>query len=322
MNWYPVEMHCHTIHSDGHFTPAQLAAHARAFGLSGFCLTDHNTRAGVAEIQREAEAQGLSVLPGTEWTTYFGHMLVQGCTSCMDWEEATRDNLESLLPQIHEAGGLVGPAHPFRPGNPFGTGCHWEYRIQDWKHFDFYEVLSGEDPTRRYYNHRALAHWTSLLDAGCRLTPTSGIDWHRPLKEGLPYATTWMGTEKGLSPEAMKAALRQGRTAVSIGPLPMLTLKQQGQTLFPGDQVAAGSVTAVVEADMQRRAAQWSRWQLEPLYWQITGPGGAVLFRLPFQAEEQETPSFEMPAWCRAELYGLIGEEPSLLGFTGPLYRR
>lgn len=324
MNWFAVEMHCHTVHSDGSFTPAELAAHARQFGLDGFCLTDHNTSSGRKEILTEAGRNGLCVLPGTEWTTYFGHMLVQGCTSCLDWEAVSQDTLEDFLPQIHKAGGLVGPAHPFRPGNPFGTGCHWEYHIRNWNHFDFYEVLSGENPTRQYFNRRALAHWTKLLDQGCRLAPTSGIDWHRPLKEGAVYASTWLGTEEAaLTPEQMQQALKNGRTAVSTGPVPCFSLLDGSREAFPGDEVRSGSVEVRVSADMVRRAEQWGRWQVIPQYWRITGPGGESLCQLSFcQGKEQTAKLSAMPLWCRAELYGTVQGEASLIGLTGPVYRQ
>lgn len=324
MKWFSAEMHCHTIHSDGRFTPAELACHAKQFGLDSFCLTDHNTASARLEIQKEAAANGLCVLPGTEWTTYFGHMLVQGCTSCLEWESAGPDTLENEILQIHRAGGAVGPAHPFRPGNPFGTGCHWEYRIRDWDCFDFYEVFSGENPTRHYYNLRALEHWTSLLDQGCRIAPTSGIDWHRPLMEDTVYASTWLGSPDGaLTPEAMRQALLGGRTAVSTGPLPLFSLVSGDTEFFPGGSVPAGPAEIRVAADMERRFAQWGVWDIDPQYWQITGPGGKALCRLPFAgAAVQKAALPAMPLWCRGELYGTIRGEALLIALTAPIYRQ
>lgn len=326
MKWFAAEMHCHTIHSDGSFTPAELAAHARQFGLDAFCMTDHNTMSATPEIRAEAAKNNLCVLPGTEWTTYFGHMLVQGCISCLDWEGTSPDTLEDFIPQIHSAGGAVGPAHPFRPGNPYGTGCHWEYHIRNWDHFDFYEVLSGENPTRHYYNLRALSHWTGLLDQGCRIAPTSGIDWHRSLKENTVYATTWLGSPDGsLTPGTMRQALLHGRTAVSTGPLPLFSLWDGTQEYFPGDSVsseAAKQLDIRVSADMNRRLEQWGCWDIIPEQWRIVGPGGDTLCCLSFNAgKEQTAPLSAMPLWCRAELHGTIRGEHLLIGLTAPVYR-
>lgn len=322
MKWFAAEMHCHTVHSDGNFTPAQLAASAREFGLDAFCLTDHNTVSGREGIQAEAAKNGLCVLPGTEWTTYFGHMLVQGCVSCLDWEAVSKDTLEEFIPLIQRAGGVVGPAHPFRPGNPFGTGCHWEYRIRNWDCFDFYEVLSGENPARRYYNQRALAHWTSLLDQGCKIAPTSGIDWHRPLLEGAVYASTWLGVPGELTPEAMREALKRGRTAVSTGPLPLVSAFENGEEHYPGETVPPGPAEIRLAADLDRRGEIWRKWQIIPREWRIAGPGGEILYRLPFREGRPQTALLpSMPLWCRAELFGDVQGEEALIALTSPFYR-
>ena len=49
MRYYPFELHCHTVHSDGSFTPEELVKAAKARGLSGIALTDHNTASGAQE---------------------------------------------------------------------------------------------------------------------------------------------------------------------------------------------------------------------------------------------------------------------------------
>ena len=44
-----IDLHTHSIASDGSMTPAALARHAKASGLSLFALTDHDTTAGLRE---------------------------------------------------------------------------------------------------------------------------------------------------------------------------------------------------------------------------------------------------------------------------------
>ena len=47
---FPVEVHSHTIHSDGQFTVKDLVESAVSFlGIKGNYLTDHNTSAGYEE---------------------------------------------------------------------------------------------------------------------------------------------------------------------------------------------------------------------------------------------------------------------------------
>ena len=71
LKWFPCEMHCHTLHSDGKFTVESLMQTAKEYGLSGIALTDHNTVSGWDEITEEREKKYVSVLNGIEWTTFF-----------------------------------------------------------------------------------------------------------------------------------------------------------------------------------------------------------------------------------------------------------
>lgn len=59
-----IDLHCHSLFSDGSLTPAVLAGRARAREVELFCLTDHDTLAGSAQV---AEAlPGVRVLRGVE----------------------------------------------------------------------------------------------------------------------------------------------------------------------------------------------------------------------------------------------------------------
>ena len=42
-----IDLHCHSIISDGTLSPQEIAQLAEAKGLSGFALTDHDNTAGV-----------------------------------------------------------------------------------------------------------------------------------------------------------------------------------------------------------------------------------------------------------------------------------
>ena len=52
------DLHLHSTHSDGLYTPGQLAELARRSGLIALALTDHDTLAGVSELRRSAEGSG------------------------------------------------------------------------------------------------------------------------------------------------------------------------------------------------------------------------------------------------------------------------
>lgn len=64
------DLHTHSVYSDGTWTPAQLVAAAKELGLV-IALTDHNTVAGLPEFLAEAERQGVTAVPGIEFTTEY-----------------------------------------------------------------------------------------------------------------------------------------------------------------------------------------------------------------------------------------------------------
>jgi 3',5'-nucleoside bisphosphate phosphatase len=68
----PIDLHTHTLRSDGLLTPAELAAAAAAAGVRLLSITDHDTLAGVRELRRSGVPSGLEVLPGVELNAVAG----------------------------------------------------------------------------------------------------------------------------------------------------------------------------------------------------------------------------------------------------------
>jgi 3',5'-nucleoside bisphosphate phosphatase len=64
------DLHVHTTHSDGTYTPAQVVDLARRSGLAALAITDHDTLAGFRETQTIAGAH-LEIVPGVEITTEY-----------------------------------------------------------------------------------------------------------------------------------------------------------------------------------------------------------------------------------------------------------
>ena len=64
-----IDLHTHSIYSDGSSTPAELIELAAHNGLKGLALTDHDTVEGVTELMRLGEQAGLTVLSGVEIST-------------------------------------------------------------------------------------------------------------------------------------------------------------------------------------------------------------------------------------------------------------
>lgn len=62
-------LHTHSTHSDGGFSPAQLATAAKNEGYGAVALTDHDTVTGYTELRKECEKLGLETIFGAEFSS-------------------------------------------------------------------------------------------------------------------------------------------------------------------------------------------------------------------------------------------------------------
>jgi len=84
----PIDLHTHSVVSDGTERPAELVAAALAAGLGTVALTDHDSTAGWDEAVAAASGTGLRVVPGIELSTQLEYA------------------------SVHILGYFVDPAHP------------------------------------------------------------------------------------------------------------------------------------------------------------------------------------------------------------------
>ena len=210
--YYPFELHCHTLHSDGAFTPRELAEAAKARGLKGIALTDHNTSTGVAEAVRVGRELGITVIPGIEWTTFYGHITVLGGHSDVDWRTVLPAKKEEKIRRAVSLGDVAILAHPYRVGYPVCTGGKSEFPDEIFDVLTGYEVYSGvlSDPT----NLRARDEYLSLTSAGKKLAAVYGRDWHGQGTD-IGYGVTLLGISGTPNAENALEAIRAGRTAVA-----------------------------------------------------------------------------------------------------------
>ncbi|MBA3415435.1 MAG: PHP domain-containing protein, partial [Chloroflexia bacterium] len=77
-----VDLHLHTLASDGAWTPAALVDHLAAEGFRVAAVCDHDSQRSVAETTRRAAKRGIRVIPAVEVTTRWRdrqwHLLVYG----------------------------------------------------------------------------------------------------------------------------------------------------------------------------------------------------------------------------------------------------
>lgn len=175
-----IDLHCHSFFSgDGVSSPEDLIAAARAKGLHGFAITDHNTCDCVSYLldkglMREdgQPVDGFLVIPGVEVTTADGHLLCIG---------ATLPNLKGtpageVCKIIHQHGGLAIPPHPY---DLFRAGIRQD--TLDVIEIDAIEVFNAATTFKRY-NRQAFEY------AQMRGLPmTAGSDAHHEAAIGTAY---------------------------------------------------------------------------------------------------------------------------------------
>ena len=323
ITYKPFEMHTHTYNSDGRFTLEELCSAAKAYGYQGLALTDHNTYSAFDGLPETPVINGMPVIRGIEWTTFFGHMQVLYAERFVDWRRAAPDTIDRFIAQIKAADGIVGVAHPFEVGSPMCTGCFFDFKIQNWDAVDYIEVWSKHSPTTRFDNPLSFAMWTDLLNRGYRLAVTAGRDWHWET-EKQHAAATYIGLEDGIvSAETVRDAFRNGRTYITCGPRMDITVIQDGSIFTIGQSVKPGNCRMSVLLDRSERRNVWGEFGIIPHELRVVMNGNTIC-----SADCSDGCRFDFdlkaePGWFRIEMYGeALGESGKQIGLSSPFYCR
>lgn len=215
-----LELHNHTVESDGNLTCQELTEYLAADHVDAFAITDHNTTSGQKKIEQllEEKHYPISLIRGMEYTTYFGHILCLNLAKYVPWNSIDQHRPELLFEAAREKGALVGIAHPFSYGDPFARGCRFEMTISDYSKVDFIEIFNNPEPLHEV-NERGTNLWMSLIFSGYQITATSGMDLHNRAKLAGCYATYIEGKSGGNIASELDTAIHTHRTWVSKGAL-------------------------------------------------------------------------------------------------------
>ncbi len=222
LKYYPVLIHSHTHHSDGHRTVEELVRNAKDFGYKAMFLTDHNTDAGVDEIyEKNYDKDILPVFHGIEWTTFFGHLLILGSHDAGNYTKATLTNIEDCVDEIRaqHPDAVFSINHPFDMGNPICTGCHFEFNIKDYSKFSYLELINGEDSEDSKSTNLAYKFWNKLLKKGYELAALGGRDWHQKSKDDATIPINMLGIDGVINEKATLNAIRNANTYLTYGPI-------------------------------------------------------------------------------------------------------
>ena len=175
-----IDLHCHSFFSgDGVSSPEELIAAARAKGLQGIAITDHNTCDAITYLLDKglmrldgAPVDGFLVVPGVEVTTADGHLLCIGAT--LPFLKG-KPALEACN-VIHERGGLAIPPHPY---DLFRAGIR--LAALEKLPIDAIEVFNAATTLRRY--NRYAFKYAQLRG----LPMTAASDAHHAAAVGTAY---------------------------------------------------------------------------------------------------------------------------------------
>ena len=215
-----LELHNHTVESDGSLTGQELTEYLAADHVDAFAITDHNTTSGQKKIEQllEEKHYPISLIRGMEYTTYFGHILCLNLAKYVPWNSIDQHRPELLFEAAREKGALVGIAHPFSYGDPFARGCRFEMTISDYSKVDFIEIFNNPESLHEV-NERGTNLWMSLIFSGYQITATSGMDLHNRAKLAGCYATYIEGKSGDNIASELDTAIHTHRTWVSKGAL-------------------------------------------------------------------------------------------------------
>lgn len=110
-----IDLHLHTLHSDGTFAPEEVVRRARSAGLSAISITDHDGIGGIAAARRAAGSDP-EIVSGAELTAVSHerelHVLGYGFDEgdpamnryCAEAQERRQGRIQWMIQRVNEAG--------------------------------------------------------------------------------------------------------------------------------------------------------------------------------------------------------------------------
>jgi hypothetical protein len=305
--WYRGDLHSHTHHSDaGERTVAELIQMVRDYRLDFIFLTDHNTTAGLAEMDAAA-SEALLTAGGVELTTFWGHALCLGGREWVDWRvQPVAGDMARIAAATYANDQLFIIAHPQAVGDPACTGCAWRYGEMMPGNARLVEIWNG--PWVGDSNNEAtLSLWYDWLNQGLYLTATAGTDTHSNQDYAAKPGFNVVYAE-ALSEAALLKALRAGHLYLSAGPqLTFQAWNESAERWISGDTVKQPATFGVTWADCPAGAHVRLIANGRLLHQWLAGPQGSYEWAMrPDQAN-----------WVVVEIRAGNGE---ILAITNPIF--
>ena len=172
--WVDLHIHESTFSADSHMRLEEIVAAARARGLDGICITDHDSMGLKDQAGRYSRETGFPIFVGVEYYSLEGDITAWGLGDF----PRERIPAQDFIDLVRERDGFCVACHPFRHNNR-GLAEH----LREVRGLDGIEVLNGST----YPEDNLLA---SVYCRELGLVPIGASDAHQPAQVGK-YAT-WL----------------------------------------------------------------------------------------------------------------------------------
>jgi len=194
------DLHCHSKYSyDSRAELLDMVQAAKACGLSGFALTDHDSSEGCDALEAlglmdpgGSAVDGFLIIPGQEITTAQGHLLALG----VKLPKMKGIEAREAVKIVHELGGLAIPPHPY---DAFRLGIRRKHL--DHLPIDGLEVFNAASTLRRYNR------WARQYAESRGLPMIASSDAHSPEAIGISHTSLHL---ERLTRDNLLRALRAG----------------------------------------------------------------------------------------------------------------
>ncbi len=82
-----IDLHIHTIFSDGTYTPEEAVFQAKKLGLVAISITDHDSVAGLGSALVAGKSLGIEIVPGVEMSTDVGEDEIHILGYLLNWKK-------------------------------------------------------------------------------------------------------------------------------------------------------------------------------------------------------------------------------------------
>ena len=214
--WFAADLHHHADQAEGVTPPEYLARSQLGAGLDLLFVSDHDSTANHAPLQKIADARGVPFIPSLELSPSWGHFnawpLRPGLPLAIDTATAT---IDEVLGEARRQGAIVVQSnHPFIPYGYLASLGAGLVPGGFNPAFDLAEINSDVP-----YDTIVLEAIWRLWNEGHRYYLSGGTDVHDVWNHESGRIRTFGRVDGPLTPVSYAEAVRNGHAYVSYGPL-------------------------------------------------------------------------------------------------------